>query len=69
MRRVIVVDDVRQNRYLLQKILEGYNYTVETASNGVEALEIAHKKPPDMIITDALMPRMNQKNSLWILGQ
>jgi putative nucleotidyltransferase with HDIG domain len=59
MRRVIVVDDVKQNRYLLQKILEGYNYTVETAKDGVEALEIARKKLPDMIITDALMPRMD----------
>ncbi|RLE37561.1 hypothetical protein DRJ17_06335 [Candidatus Woesearchaeota archaeon] len=59
MRRVIVVDDAKENRYLSQKILEGYNYTVETASNGVEALEIARKKPPDMIITDTLMPKMD----------
>lgn len=59
MRRVIVVDDLKENRYLLQKLLEGHNYTVETASNGIEALEIARKKPPDMIITDTLMPRMD----------
>jgi len=59
MRRVIVVDDAKENRYLLQKILEGYNYTVETANNGIEALEIARKKPPDMIITDTLMPKMD----------
>jgi len=59
MRRVIVVDDLKENRYLLQKLLEGHNYTVETASNGIEALEIARKKPPDMIITDSLMPKMD----------
>ncbi len=59
MRRVIVVDDLKENRYLLEKLLEGHNYTVETAKDGVEALEIAHKKPPDMIITDALMPKMD----------
>jgi len=52
MRRVIAVDDLKENRYLLQKILEGYNYTVETAKDGVEALEMARKKLPDMIITD-----------------
>jgi len=40
MRRIIVVDDLKENRYLLQKLLEGHNYTVETASNGIEALEI-----------------------------
>jgi CheY-like chemotaxis protein len=59
MRRVIVVDDLKENRYLLQKLLEGHNYTVETAKDGVEALEIARKKPPDMIITDTLMPKMD----------
>jgi putative nucleotidyltransferase with HDIG domain len=59
MRRIIVVDDLKENRYLSQKLLEGYNYTVETASNGIEALEMARKKLPDMIITDALMPKMD----------
>ena len=59
MRRVIVVDDLKENRYLLQKLLEGHNYTVETAKDGIEALEIARKNLPDMIITDALMPRMD----------
>jgi len=59
MRRVIVVDDLKENRYLLQKILKGHNYTVETAKDGIEALEIARKNLPDMIITDALMPRMD----------
>jgi len=57
--RIIVVDDLKQNRYLLQKLLEGHNYTVETASNGVEALEVARKRLPDMIITDTLMPKMD----------
>ena len=59
MRRIVVVDDLKENRYLLQKLLEGYNFTVETASNGIEALEIARKKPPDIIITDSLMPKMD----------
>ena len=59
MRRVIVVDDLKENRYLLQKLLEGHNYTVETAKDGVEALEKARKNVPDMIITDSLMPKMD----------
>lgn len=59
MRKIIVVVDLKENRYLLQKLLEGYNYTVETAKDGVEALEIARKKLPDMIITDTLMPKMD----------
>ncbi|MBK5191343.1 MAG: response regulator, partial [Methanosarcinales archaeon] len=60
--KIIAVDDVKQNRYLLQKLLEGHGYSVETASNGVEALEKARASTPprpDMIITDVLMPRMD----------
>ena len=56
---IIAVDDIKQNRYLLQKLLEGYGYAVETASNGVEALEKARESLPDMIITDVLMPGMD----------
>jgi len=59
MRRILVVDDLEENRYLLQKLLERYNYTVETAINGVEALEKARRSLPDMIITDSLMPKMD----------
>ena len=46
--KILVVDDLKENRYILQKILKGHNYTVETAKDGVEALEIARKKLPDM---------------------
>ncbi len=59
MRRILVVDDLEENRYLLQKLLKRYNYTVETAINGVEALEKARRSLPDMIITDSLMPKMD----------
>ena len=58
-KKVLVVDDIKQNRYLLQKLLEGYGYSVETASNGVEALEKVWGILPDMIITDVLMPGMD----------
>ena len=57
--KILEVDDLKQNRYLLQKLLEGYGYSVETASDGVEALEKARESPPDMIITDVLMPKMD----------
>ena len=56
---ILIVEDSITQAESLKHLLEGYNYTVETASNGVEALEIARKKLPDMIITDALMPHMD----------
>ena len=57
--KILAVDDIKQDRYLLRKLLEGSGYSVETASDGVEALEKARESPPDMIITDVLMPKMD----------
>lgn len=57
--KLLVVDDNPQNLYMLQVLLQGYGYAVETAANGAEALEKARRAPPDMIITDILMPVMD----------
>ncbi|MEA1945480.1 MAG: response regulator [Euryarchaeota archaeon] len=57
--KILAVEDIEQNRHLLRKLLEGYGYSVVVARNGVEALEGARESPPDMVITDTLMPRMD----------
>ena len=57
--KILAVDDIKPNRHLLRKLLEGYGYAVETARNGIEALGNVRESPPDMIITDVLMPEMD----------
>jgi len=57
--RILVVDDNELNRYQLQVLLSANGYTVVTASQGAEALEIARQNPPDLVITDILMPVMD----------
>ncbi len=57
--RVIIVDDNIQNLYLLEKLLTGYGYLVSSARNGRDALKIAKEKPPDIILSDILMPVMD----------
>ena len=62
MNRFLIVDDIPQNLYFLEILLKTNGYEVDQASNGAEALEIAHNKPPDMIIADILMPVMDGFN-------
>jgi len=46
-------------RYTVSRFLEERGYTVESATNGVEALEILARMQPDLIVTDMQMPKMS----------
>ncbi|NMB74041.1 MAG: response regulator, partial [Myxococcales bacterium] len=59
MKRVLVVDDGVENRYLLTALLEGNGFQVVQASNGAEALALAREAAPDIVVTDILMPTMD----------
>jgi len=59
MKRALIVDDIKENLYLLESLLKGNGYATVTASNGAEALGLALKDPPDIIIADILMPVMD----------
>ncbi len=57
--RLMVVDDNEENLYMLQALLEGNGYETATARHGVEALLKAYEAPPDLVISDLLMPIMD----------
>jgi CheY-like chemotaxis protein len=57
--KVLVVDDNKEGRLLLSKILSSNNYDVTEACNGIEALECLKTLKPDLIISDILMPVMD----------
>lgn len=57
--KLLIVDDNEQNRYMLQVLLESHGYQVASAGDGAEALKAARRDPPDMIISDILMPGMD----------
>ena len=55
----MVVDDDASNVRLIVETLEGAGYALETAADGVEALEKVRAQPPDLMILDVMMPKMN----------
>ncbi len=59
MKKALIVDDIKDNLYLLESLLKAYGYKTVSANNGAEALGLALKDPPDIIIADILMPVMD----------
>jgi CheY-like chemotaxis protein len=58
-RAALVVDDSMLIRHTVCRFLEERGFTVESATNGVQALELLGAMQPDIIITDMQMPKMN----------
>ena len=56
--KILVVDDEPSITRLLSRILSKEGYQVETAFNGMEALELFNKFRPDLVISDLKMPGM-----------
>ena len=59
MARILLAEDNEQSRYMLETLLKGHGHDVVTAANGAEALTQARARPPDLIVSDILMPGMD----------
>lgn len=56
---ILVADDDKNTRLLLRAVLEEEKYTVFTASNGEEALEVLDREHVDLVVLDIMMPKMD----------
>ncbi|MGD0525112.1 MAG: response regulator [Polyangiaceae bacterium] len=56
---VLIVDDERANRALLEVMLAPEGYALRTAASGEEALALIEREPPDLILLDIMMPGMD----------
>lgn len=59
MSRVLVVEDERNLRELYQLELQAEGYEVTLAKDGFEAIRHVEQSPPDLVIMDIRMPRMD----------
>jgi signal transduction histidine kinase len=57
--KVLVVADNEKDRLLLSKIMLTHGFDVSEAGNGYEAFERVETEPPDIIISDIIMPEMD----------
>ncbi len=57
--KLLVVDDKESNRDLLMRRLERQGFQIETAENGVQALEKLAKNTYDLVLLDVIMPEMD----------
>lgn len=58
MKKILVVDDKPELRTLMKSYLTQEGFTIDTAANGQEALFIARREKPDLILLDLMMPEM-----------
>ncbi len=57
--RILVADDDAWILRMVTTVLQKRGYEVRTAVDGQEALEMALREPPDLVITDVMMPRLD----------
>ncbi|MFC5793758.1 response regulator [Thalassorhabdus alkalitolerans] len=59
MPKILIVDDQYGIRVLLKEILHKDGYEVFQAANGMQALELAEKEKPDLVLLDMKIPGMD----------
>src|SRR5205814_676917 len=59
MSRVLVAEDSATQAEEIRLLLEDAGFLVGLAADGLEAVEAVRREPPDVVLTDLNMPRMN----------
>ena len=57
--RILVVDDDKNTRRLLEAVLTAEKYTVFAAVNGEDALDVMDREHIDLVVLDIMMPKMD----------
>lgn len=65
--KILIIDDDFSSRESLKSFFEDVGYKVNTAKNGIDALEIMKRFSPDLIICDVKMPKLGGEEFYYIL--
>ena len=57
--RVLIADDIQQNRELLEAYLADEGYEILMAADGQQTIQMVEQHQPDLILLDIMMPRMS----------
>jgi two-component system cell cycle response regulator DivK len=68
-RKIMVVEDYDDTRYFLKQLLEKKGYQVLEAANGQEAIEVAQREHPDLIVMDLDLPILDGIGATQYLRQ
>lgn len=69
MANVLVVDDEVEVGEVVRRVLERAGYAVTVASNAAAGLDAVARQPPDVVITDIIMPRVHGVELIKILRE
>lgn len=67
--KILVVEDNQMNLELASDLLEAHGYRVVPAKGGREALEVAQREQPDLILMDLQLPEMDGLEATRLLKQ
>ncbi|HEY3835574.1 MAG TPA: response regulator [Bryobacteraceae bacterium] len=59
MKKILIAEDRPSSRELIRTVLEGCGYDVSEASDGRQAVEVARRENPDLLIVDLQMPSLD----------
>ena len=68
-KKILVIEDNEEVREVLEEVLELSGYEVHSAENGMDGVELALSNPPDLILCDVMMPKLDGFGVLNILGR
>lgn len=58
-KKILIIDDLEENRYILRQMLAPLGFTILEAKNGKQGVEKVYQESPDLVLTDLVMPVMN----------